>query len=133
MSCGKHKLHVSTNWVCHRVTQCVTGHHTHWELCTTNCSTICRLACQSHSQALVTKHHTRAHDQKGRAHERTGLSQDHFGGARQIHTWPLRQKKCPNWVYKKSFFSCIELNEIDQNFTNFTKFYYCQSTGVLAS
>ena len=35
MSCGKHKLHVSTNWVCHRVTQCVTGHHTDWELCTT--------------------------------------------------------------------------------------------------
>jgi hypothetical protein len=88
-----------------------------------------RLACQSRSRALVTKHHKEHMIEGGRAREQTGLFRDDFGGACQIHTSPLRQKKwpqlkkkCSNWVYKKSFFLCIGLNEIDQNFTKITKF-----------
>ena len=68
------------------------------------------------------------------ARERTGLSRDFFWWwsiSQPFHTSPLRQKKwpqlkkkCPNWVYKKSFFSCIELNEISQNFTKIMKFFF---------
>ena len=55
------------------------------------------LACQSHSQALVTKHHTRAHDQKGWACEQTGLSQlsGPFWRSLPKSYLPLCQKKWP--------------------------------------
>ena len=65
----------------------------------------------------------RAHDLKRQAHEQTGLSQDHFGRACQIHTLPLRQKKWPQLkkkvlklgILKVIFFvHTVELNEIGQ-------------------
>ena len=72
-----------------------------------------RLSSLSHSRALVTKRHTRAHDRKGRARERTGLSRDHFGGASQIHTSVLGRKtfplpkKSPQIEYTKSSYFLI--------------------------
>ena len=88
----------------------------------------------------VTKVHVVCESETRQQAKPAGLSRDHFGGARQIHTSPLRQKKwpqlkkkCSNWVYIKLFFSCIELNEIVQNFTNFTKFLYYYVGVLLAS
>ena len=81
-----------------------------------------RLASQSHSRALVTKRHTRAHDRKGRARERTGLSRDHFGGACQIHRSVLSRKshssskKSPQIEYTKS---CYFLILSKMEYTNF--------------